>query len=227
MKKNILFIVSSASAIGPNNLKTGNFLPEVSHPYYEFVDHGYTIDFVSIQGGAPPLYGTDEKNLADPLNKSFMDGEALVKFNNSKPFSSVDMSGYDAIFVPGGLGPMVDMPENTLLQSAIATSYERGAIISAVCHGPASLLNVKLSDGSYLIAGKRLTSFTNNEEESYAKNDVPFLLESALKNRGAEHIGAPNWEANTIVDGRLVTGQNPASAKGVAVEVISLLERKN
>jgi putative intracellular protease/amidase len=227
MNKNILFIVSSANSIGPNNLKTGNFLPEVAHPYHEFAAQGYNIDFASIQGGTPPLYGTDIKDLADPLNKNFMNSEALVKFNNSAPLASVDVSGYDALFIPGGLGPMVDMPENAKLQQVIASTYERGAVISAVCHGPASLLNVKLSDGSNLIKGKRLTSFTNHEEEGYAKNDVPFLLESALKESGAEHIGAPNWEANTIVDGRLVTGQNPASAKGVAVEVIALLERKN
>jgi putative intracellular protease/amidase len=110
------------------------------------------------------------------------------------------------------------------VQAAIASTYERGAVVGAVCHGPVSLLNVKLSDGTYLINGKNITAFSNAEEENYAQADVPFLLESALRERGANfHVGEV-WHANSIADGQLVTGQNPASAQSVAEKMIDILE---
>ena len=222
MTKKILFIVSSAASIGPKNRKTGNFLPEVSHPYSAFVEQGYEIDFASIKGGSAPLDGTDL--LDDPLNKSFMEGEGAKSFAATHEIDSVDTSAYDAIFVPGGLGPMADMPDNETVQHAIADTYERGAVVGAVCHGPVSLLNVNLSDGSALIDGKTIASFTNEEEEGYAKEDVPFLLESALKEKGAKFISVAPWQPNSIADGKLVTGQNPASAIGVAEKMIGILE---
>ena len=222
MSKKILFIVSNADNIGPKNRKTGNFLPEVSHPYYEFIEKGYSVDFSSVKGGAAPLDGTDL--LDDPLNKAFMEGEGAKSFSSTREISTVNVSDYDAIFVPGGLGPMADMPNNKTIQEAIAETYERGAVVGAVCHGPVSLLNITLSDGNPLLEGKTISSFTNEEEEGYAKDDVPFLLESALKEKGAKFISVAPWQANSIADGRLVTGQNPASAKGVAEKMIELLE---
>ena len=222
MTKKILFIVSSAASIGPKNRKTGNFLPEVSHPYSAFVKQGYEIDFASVKGGSAPLDGTDL--LDDPLNKSFMEGEGAKSFAATQEIASVDTKSYDAIFIPGGLGPMVDMPDNKIVQDAIVDTYERDAVVGAVCHGPVSLLNVNLSDGSALIDGKTIASFTNEEEEGYAKEDVPFLLESALKEKGAKFISVAPWQPNSIADGKLVTGQNPASAIGVAEKMIGILE---
>jgi putative intracellular protease/amidase len=116
------------------------------------------------------------------------------------------------------------MPENPLLKKVIQETYERGAVVGAVCHGPVSLLNVKLSDGSYLLNGKNVSSFTNEEENNYAKNDVPFMLETALSNQGAIFHQVEPWAAFSIEDGNLVTGQNPASAKGVAEKMIAILE---
>ena len=222
MTKKILFIVSSAASIGPKNRKTGNFLPEVSHPYSAFVEQGYYVDFASVRGGSAPLDGTDL--LDDPLNKSFMEGEGAKSFAATQEIASVDTKSYDAIFIPGGLGPMVDMPDNKIVQDAIVDTYERDAVVGAVCHGPVSLLNVNLSDGSALIDGKTIASFTNEEEEGYAKEDVPFLLESALKEKGAKFISVAPWQPNSIADGKLVTGQNPASAIGVAEKMIGILE---
>jgi putative intracellular protease/amidase len=118
---------------------------------------------------------------------------------------------------------MVDMPENALLKKVLAETYENNKVVGAVCHGPVSLLHVKLSDGTYLVNGKNITSFTNEEEANYAQADVPFLLQTALTEQGAIfHVAAP-WSANSIADGRLVTGQNPASAKGVAEKMITIL----
>jgi putative intracellular protease/amidase len=138
--------------------------------------------------------------------------------------SEVDASAYDAIFVPGGLAPMVDMPEDPLLKQVVRETYERHAVVGAVCHGPVSLLNVRLSNGSYLLEGKNISSFTNEEEENYAKEDVPFELETALTKQGAIFHGAKPWTAYSIEDGNLVTGQNPASAQGVAQKMIKVLE---
>jgi putative intracellular protease/amidase len=222
MSKKVLFIVSNAHAIGPHHRRTGNFLPEVAHPYAEFDRAGYQIDFASLSGDTPFL---DALNLAgDPDNLAFLVGKGWATMQKAKTLSHVDVSKYDAIFMPGGLAPMVDMPEHPLLKHVIKVTYERKAVVGAVCHGPVSLLNVKLSDGGYLVAGKSISSFTNDEEENYAKADVPFELETALTKQGAIFHKAAPWQAFSVADGNLVTGQNPASAKGVAEKMIKLLE---
>jgi putative intracellular protease/amidase len=222
MSKKILIIVSNAYSIGPNKRRTGNFLPEVAHPYAEFENAKYQIDFASLTGDVPFL---DALQLADdPQNLSFLVGKGWADMQKAKALSAVDVSQYDAIFMPGGLAPMVDMPEHPLLKKVIRETFERGAVVGAVCHGPVSLLNVKMSDGTYLLAGKNISSFTNAEEENYAKADVPFELETALRNQGAIFHQVAPWGANSLADGKLVTGQNPASAKGVGEKMVKLLE---
>lgn len=222
MNKRILIIVSNANAIGPNNRRTGIFLPEVAHPYAEFDKANYQIDFASLTGDTPYL---DALNLAnDPDNLSFLTGKGWEAMQKAVKLSNVEVSKYDAIFVPGGLAPMVDMPENELLKKVIKETYERNAVVGAVCHGPVALLNVKLSNGNYLVKDKNITSFTDEEERGYAIADVPFLLETALTKQGAKFHAAAIWSAHSIADGNLVTGQNPASAKGVAEKMIVILE---
>jgi putative intracellular protease/amidase len=222
MKKRILIIASSANVIGPNNRATGSFLTEIAHPYEAFKKQGYQVDIASVNGGEAPLDGMFEQD--EELNKAFLTGDGLEKMKNTVAVSEVNVAEYDAIFIPGGLAPMVDMANNTTVQAAIASAYERGAVVGAVCHGPVSLLNVKLSDGTYLINGKNITAFSNAEEENYAQADVPFLLESALRERGANFHAGEVWHANSIADGQLVTGQNPASAQSVAEKMIDILE---
>jgi putative intracellular protease/amidase len=222
MNKKILIIVSNANAIGPNNRRTGTFLPEVAHPYAEFSRANYQIDFASLTEDTPYL---DALNLAnDPDNLTFLTGKGWEAMQKAVKLSTIDVSKYDAVFVPGGLAPMVDMPENELLKKVIKETYERNAVVGAVCHGPVSLLNVKLSNGTYLVNGKNITSFTDEEEIGYAIADVPFLLETALTRQGAKFHAAAVWSAHSIADGNLVTGQNPASAKGVAEKMIAILE---
>lgn len=221
MSKKILFIVSNTNAIGPRKRRTGNYLPEVAHPYAEFDDAKYQIDFTSLSGDTPYL---DALHLAaDPANLAFLVGPGWAAMQKASKLSDVDVSLYDAIFVPGGLAPMADMPEHPLLKKVIQETYERKAIVGAVCHGPVSLLNVKLSDGAWLLAGKNISSFTNDEEENYAKADVPFELETALTKQGAIFHKTEPWAPFSIADGNLVTGQNPASAKGVAEKMVKLL----
>src|SRR5215470_1424641 len=222
MSKKVLIIVSNAYVIGPHNRRTGNFLPEVAHPYAAFARAQYHIDFASLTGDTPFL---DALHLAnDPDNLSFLVGKGWASMQKARKLDDVDVSQCDAIFMPGGLAPMVDMPEHPLLKKVIKETYERKAVVGAVCHGPVSLLNVKLGDGSYLIAGKNISSFTNDEEENYAKADVPFELETALTKQGAIFHKTMPWQAFSIADGKLVTGQNPASARGVAEKMIKLLE---
>ncbi|WP_222852134.1 type 1 glutamine amidotransferase domain-containing protein [Olivibacter sp. SDN3] len=154
MSKKVLIIASNANAIGPNNRRTGVFLPEVAHPYAEFDKAGFHIDFASLTGDTPYL---DALNLADDAdNLKFLTGDGWDLMQKASKLEDVDTSVYDAVFVPGGLAPMVDMPENELLKKVIVETYERGAVISAVCHGPVAFLNAKLSDGSYLVEGKNI-----------------------------------------------------------------------
>lgn len=224
MKKKILIIVSNANVIGPNNRKTGIFLPEVAHPYAEFSKADYQIDFASLTGETPYL---DALNLADdPDNLAFLTGKGWEAMQKAEKLSDVNVEKYDAVFVPGGLAPMVDMPDHTLLKSVIRETYERNAVVGAVCHGPAALLNVKLSNGEYLVNGKNITSFTDEEENAYAIADVPFLLETALTEQGAKFHAGAAWASHSIADGNLVTGQNPASARGVAEKMTTILESK-
>jgi len=220
--KKVLIIVSNANAIGPNNRRTGNFLPEVAHPYAEFARAGYQIDFASLNGDTP--YLDDLQSAADPDNLAFLTGKGWADMQKAVKLETVDVSTYDAIFIPGGLAPMVDMPENPLLKKVIRETYERNAVVGAVCHGPVSLLNVKLSDGSYLVAGKNISSFTTEEEKNYALADVPFDLQTALTQQGAIYHTAAPWQPFSITDGNLVTGQNPASGKGVGEKIVNLLE---
>ncbi|TFF34490.1 type 1 glutamine amidotransferase domain-containing protein [Mucilaginibacter psychrotolerans] len=221
MKKKILFVVSSAAHIGPHNRATGNLLTEVAHPYQTFKKQGYDIDIASVNGGVAPI---DMVELDDAMNLAFLADEGAVKMNNTASINDVSVDGYDAVFVPGGLAPVVDMPENPTVQKILADMYEKGGVVSAVCHGPVALINVKLNDGSYLIDGKNVTGFSIAEEENYAKEDVPFELEDALKQRGGQYSAASPWQPYVVTDGRLVTGQNPASATGVAESVIAILE---
>jgi len=222
MKKSILIIVSNAGTIGPNNRRTGIFLPEVAHPYAEFDQAGYQIDFASLTGDTPYL---DALNLADdPDNLKFLTGKAWTDMQQAPQLSSINVNSYAAIFIPGGLAPMVDMVEAPLLKKVIAETYERNAVVGAVCHGPVSLLHVKLADDTYLVAGKNISSFTTEEEDNYARADVPFDLQTELTKQGAIFQAAAPWSANSIADGNLVTGQNPASARGVAEKMIAILD---
>src|SRR5262249_23633978 len=167
----------------------------------------------------------DALNLADdPDNLAFLVGNGWASMQKARKLADVDASRYDAIFMPGGLAPMVDMPEHPLLKRIIKETFEREAGVGPVCHGPVSLLNVALSGGKWLLDGRHVSAFTNDEEENYAKADVPFELETALTAQGAIFHKAAPWQPYSIADGKLVTGQNPASARGVGEKMIAILE---
>jgi putative intracellular protease/amidase len=218
--KKILMVLTSNDDLGGLR-KTGFYVPEAVHPYQIFKAQGYEIDFASPKGGMPPMDGfkADNRDHVEFLEQN------RTKLENTLLPESINSSHYDAIFYVGGHGTMWDFPQNQALSSLAAKIYERGGVVAAVCHGPAGLVNVRLSDGKYLVAGKTVAAFTNAEEESVNLTEVvPFLLETRLVERGAKHVAALNFQANVQTFERLVTGQNPASAKGVAEAVVTLLE---
>ena len=221
MKEKILFVVTSHGELGSTGKPTGYYLSEVTHPWDELCGQ-YEIDIASPKGGEPPVDGFD---LKDPVNKKYWDDEAWRKkmADTMKP-SEVDPSLYKGIFYAGGHGVMWDFPDNKELASICARVYENGGVVGAVCHGPAGLLNVILSNGERLIKSKRLNSFTNEEEQANGTAMiVPFPLQTALEEKGANYEHAPKWSDFAIVDGRLVTGQNPMSAKKVGKLMLNLL----
>lgn len=222
MKPKILFVVTSHGTKGNTGEKTGYYLGEVSHPWEVLTEAGYDIDFVSPQGGNPPVDGFD---LKDPVNKKFWEDAAYhQKITHTMKPSEVKASDYKAIFYAGGHGAMWDLADNTALAGIAAQVYERGGVVSAVCHGPAGLVNIRLSNGQYLLAGKKVNGFTNAEEELvHLTAVVPFLLEDQLRARGGVFEQSGPWQQHVTVDGRLVTGQNPQSAKAVGEAVKKVL----
>lgn len=186
-KMKILIIVPNANTIGPLNRRTGTFLSEVTHPYAEFDEVGYQVDFASLTGDTTYL---DVLNLADdPDNLEFLTGNCSVGMQKAAKLAEVNVRAYDAIFIPGGLAPMVDIPQAPLIKRGIVETYERKAVVGAVCHGPVSLLNARLSDGSYLVKGKNIASFTTLEEDNYAKPDRPFDVQPALMKQDGSGAG--------------------------------------
>lgn len=226
MRNKILFALTSHDRKGETGQPTGFYLPEAAHPWAVLKEAGFEVDFVSPKGGIPPMEGSAGN---DAMSQSFLeDSDVTRKMTNTPTPSQVKPSDYAAILFVGGHGTMWDFPDDRGLADIAASIYETGGVVGAVCHGPAALVNLQLSNGRYLVEGKRVAAFTNDEEKA-ANLDavVPFLLEAKLRERGADHVAAPNWQANVIVDGRLVTGQNPASAEGVGKEIAGLLKNRN
>lgn len=225
MKKKILFVVTSHDKKGSTDEDTGYYLGEVSHPWEVLHKAGYEIDFVSPQGGIPPVDGFD---LKDPVNKEFWENkEYKNKIDHSMTPSQVNPKEYSTIFYAGGHGAMWDFADNTELADIASQIYENGGIVAGVCHGPAGLVNIKLNDGKYLVDGKKINAFTN-EEESEVKltNVVPFLLEDKLKERGAKFEKSGLWQNHVVTDQRVITGQNPQSAKSVGEAILKELNNK-
>jgi putative intracellular protease/amidase len=220
--KPVLFVLTSHGAKGSTGEPTGYFLAEVTHPLAVLEEAGIAVEFASIQGGEPPVDGLD---LEDTTNARYWNDERFRHaVGHTQRLQDVDSADYSAIFFAGGHGTMWDFPTDPDIQRVTRDIYERNSPVGAVCHGPSALVNVTLSDGSYLVAGKSVCAFTNSEEQAVQLDGVvPFMLASELTARGAEHQPAPNWSSNVIVDGQLVTGQNPQSASAVGEALRDLL----
>lgn len=220
----ILAVLTSTPMIGDSGKKAGFELTELSRAYLVFLANGYEVDIASPLGGEPPMRKDD--GLIDADHAFLNDAEAMRKVNHSLPLAGIRAADYAAVYFVGGKGTMFDFPDNPHIQQIVREVYESGGVIGAVCHGPAGLLNVRLGDGSLLIAGRQLTGFSNAEELFLiedAREVFPFLLEDRLQERGATYREGALYLDNTIVDGRLVTGQNPWSTWSVAESMIRAL----
>lgn len=221
MKKKILFVVTSHGKLGNTGKTTGYFLSEVTHPWSVLADD-YQIDVVSPLGGRPPVDGF---NLDDPINRRFWDNPQWQDImSNTMTPDKVNPADYVAIFYAGGHGAMWDFPDNMKLASIASEIYSAGGFVAAVCHGPAGLINILLPDGTNLVKGKKLDSFTNAEEEANGTAAiVPFLLQTALEDKGADfNCGAP-FTDHVVRDGHLITGQNPQSALDLGKTLLAAL----
>lgn len=218
----VLFVVTNAAFIGPNNRPTGFFFPEIAHPVEALDRAGIAVEFASPLGGKPPEDGFD----ADDAGQSeFLASRAYRRLSRSRPLSEVDVLDYDAVFFPGGLGPMVDITGNPEVQDTVVRAWNAGMIVSAVCHGPSAFLGVTIDDGAPLVRGRKLTSFSTAEENGYADQDVPFDLDTALCEEGALFEATDPWQPKVVVDGRLITGQNPQSGASIGEALAEALKQ--
>jgi putative intracellular protease/amidase len=222
MTERILIVLTSHAVLGDTGRATGFHLGEAAVPWEVFTRAGFAVDLVSVAGGNPPRDGADP---ADSVQRRFLaDAHIAAQLADTGTPDAIDAGDYRAVFFAGGHGTMWDFPDNASLARLAGQIYEAGGVVGAVCHGPAALVGVTLSDGSNLVAGKRIASFTNAEEAAVGLTDVvPFLLADRLTSLGAKHIPADDFTAQVIVDDRLVTGQNPASARGVAEQMLAAL----
>eukprot|EP01111_Echinosteliopsis_oligospora_P002635 TRINITY_DN13974_c0_g1_i1.p1 TRINITY_DN13974_c0_g1~~TRINITY_DN13974_c0_g1_i1.p1 ORF type:complete len:229 (-),score=76.05 TRINITY_DN13974_c0_g1_i1:39-725(-) len=227
MPGKILFILTSHSVLGDTGKPTGWYAPEAIHPFYVFKHAGYDITWASPAGGEAPLDpGSVEQFKNDKEVTKFLAEESGWK-HTTKLSEFVGKSGdFAAVFYPGGHGPVFDLPFDDSSKKIAAEFYEAGKPTAAVCHGPAVFINVKLSNGDLLVKGKKMTGFTNTEEEAVGLTKaVPYLLEDRLKELGASFERSPNWQSKVVVDGNLVTGQNPASSSALAEAIVSQLNK--
>jgi putative intracellular protease/amidase len=225
---NILMVLTSHDRLGDTGKKTGFWLEEFAAPYYVFKDAGATLTLASPQGGQPPLDPkSDEPDAQTDATRRFRgDPAAQQALANTVKLASVSAEQFDAVFYPGGHGPLWDLAEDTDSIRLIETFAASGKPVAAVCHAPGVLGRVKGPDGAPLVKGKRVTGFTNTEEAAVGLTTiVPFLVEDMLVKNGGQYSKAGDWEPYVITDGLLVTGQNPASSEPGAHALLALLKQ--
>ncbi|KIN71723.1 type 1 glutamine amidotransferase domain-containing protein [Sulfitobacter guttiformis] len=222
---NILMILTSHDKLGNTGEKTGFWLEEFAAPYYALIDAGAKVTIASPKGGQPPLDPKSDTDDAqtDATKRFKSDDDAQAALASTKVLSGIKAEGFDAVFYPGGHGPLWDLAEDADSIRLIEAFAEQDLPIGAVCHAPAIFKHTKLGDKP-LVAGKKVTGFTNSEEEGVGLTDVvPFLVEDMLKENGGVYVRGDDWASFVTTDGKLVTGQNPASSEEAAKALLALL----
>jgi putative intracellular protease/amidase len=221
----ILAVVTSTSHFPDGGKKAGFELTELARAYYVFLANGYEVDIASPRGGLPPMRRDDEDMV--PADHAFLnDTGARRKLAASLRVADVDASRYAAVYFVGGKGTMFDFPDNPGIQRLVRQVYQSGGVIGAVCHGPAALLEVTLEDGKPLLRGRRVAAFSNAEElflMEDARARFPYLLQDRILQKGGRYVEGPMYLDNTVVDGRIVTGQNPWSTWSTAEAMVRAL----
>ncbi|MDM5179284.1 type 1 glutamine amidotransferase domain-containing protein [Massilia sp. DJPM01] len=223
---NVLMVLTSHDQLGDTGHKTGFWLEEFAAPYYVLKDKGVSVVLASPAGGQPPLDPkSDEPDAQTDATRRFkQDPAAQAALAATLKLADIKAAAFDAVFYPGGHGPLWDLAEDKQSISLIETMIAAGKPVAAVCHAPGVLRHVKGADGKPLVAGKRVTGFTNTEEEAVGLTKVvPFLVEDMLKEHGGIYSKGPDWASYVLTDGLLVTGQNPASSEAGAAALLKLL----
>ena len=226
MAHKILMVLTSHSALGDTGKKTGFWLEEFAAPYYVFQDAGAHITLASPQGGQPPLDPkSDEPDAQTDATRRFKKDDAAQKtLATTHALAEVSAADFDAVFYPGGHGPLWDLAESKASIALIEELLAAGKPVAAVCHAPGVLRHPKNADGQSVVHGKQVTGFTNSEEKASGLTDVvPFLVEDMLKKNGGQYSKAGDWQPHVLVDGLLITGQNPASSAPAAQALLKTL----
>ncbi len=222
----ILMILTSHDKLGDTGNKTGFWLEEFAAPYYVLKDAGVDVTLASPAGGQPPLDpSSDSEDAQTDATRRFKDdADAQKVLASTTKLAEIDAADYDAVFFPGGHGPMWDLAESADSRRIIEAFAHSDRPVAAVCHAPAVFRHVQAANGDPLVKGRRVTDFTNSEEEGVGLTDVvPFLLEDMLKEKGGDYHKGDDWAPFVLVDGKLVTGQNPASSEKAAEELLKLV----
>ena len=226
----ILIVVTSHAVMGNSGEPTGLWLEELAAPYYEFVDAGRSITVASIKGGVIPIAPESKKPIGEnsqSVDRFLQDKSALAAINNTQAIDNINPDTYDAVFLPGGHGTMWDLPNSKPLADVVSQAYAHNKVVAAVCHGVAGLIGAIKPDGRPLVNGLQVNSFTNAEEEAVGlSNTVPFMLETKLRELGADFQSANNFQPFAIASSNIITGQNPASSLLVANKVLEALQVK-
>lgn len=220
----ILMVLTSHDELGSTGKKTGFWLEEFAAPYYAFKDSGAEITLASPKGGQPPLDPkSDEKDSqTDATTRFKADKEAQEALANTSILRDLCAEDYDALFYPGGHGPLWDLAEDRCSIALIDTMYAQGKPVSAVCHAPGVFRHAKSPDGSPLVQGKQVTGFSNSEEAAVGLTEVvPFLVEDEVRNNGGEYTKGDDWQSYIVQDNNLITGQNPASSEAAAKALLA------
>jgi len=222
----VLIVLTSHDRLGDTGKKTGFWLEELASPYYRLKDAGAEITLASPNGGRPPLDPKSQEPdfQTDATRRFEADAEALAALAETRTLTGLSVDDFDGIFYPGGHGPLWDLSGNADSIALIESFLGQGKPVAAVCHAPAVLLNAKNTEGQPLLSGRRVTGFANTEEAAVELTDiVPFLVEERLKELGGRYERAEDWQPHVVVDGLLITGQNPASSEGVADALLQSL----
>jgi putative intracellular protease/amidase len=227
---NVLMVLTSHSQLGTTREKTGFWIEEFAAPYYVLVDAGVVVTLASPEGGQPPIDPKSEAPEAQTAatKRFYADENVQKKLGNTEQLSVVNELNYDAVFYPGGHGPLWDLANDEHSIALIEAFYKHHKPVAFVCHSPGVLLKVKAPNGEPLVKGKEVTGFSNTEEDAVKLSDiVPFLLEDELKKLGATYSKGPDWASYVKQDGLLITGQNPASSEAVAKLLLIELKMMN
>lgn len=225
--KKVLFVLPSHDKLGDTGQKTGYWLEEFASPYYEFVDNGFDVVIASPKGGKPPVdpKSIQPENQSESTKRLQNDLVVKQKLENTLILNEVSAGEYDTLFLPGGHGPMWDLSQDKDLKQIVESFYNNKKIISAVCHGPAGLLQATDNNGNSILKDKRVTGFTNDEEHIVELDKtVPFLLEDKMKELGGNFEKTENFKPFIVSDGQIITGQNPASSLLAARRVVEVLK---